>query len=112
MHWLELHIDTTHDGLDPVTALLSSLGIDNVMIDDEEEFRSFLEETRPHWDYVDEALEREMRGKSRVTFYLLAGGGPDRPTGAEGVPQRLRHTPAHAGKRPGRGLGDQLEAVL
>ena len=50
MHWLELHIDTTHDGLDPVTALLSSLGIDNVMIDDEEEFRSFLEETRPHWD--------------------------------------------------------------
>ena len=47
MHWLELHIDTTHDGLDPVTALLSSLGIDNVMIDDEEEFRSFLEETRP-----------------------------------------------------------------
>ena len=56
MHWLELHIDTTHDGLDPVTALLSSLGIDNVMIDDEEEFRSFLEETRPHWDYVDEAL--------------------------------------------------------
>ena len=73
MHWLELHIDTTHDGLDPVTALLSSLGIDNVMIDDEEEFRSFLEETRPHWDYVDEALEREMRGKSPVTFYLLAG---------------------------------------
>ena len=73
MDWLELHIDTTHDGLDPVTALLSSLGIDNVMIDDEEEFRSFLEETRPHWDYVDEALEREMRGKSRVTFYLLAG---------------------------------------
>ena len=73
MHWLELHIDTTHDGLDPITALLSSLGIDNVMIDDEEEFRSFLEETRPHWDYVDEALEREMRGKSRVTFYLLAG---------------------------------------
>ena len=31
MHWLELHIDTTHDGLDPVTALLSSLGIDNAV---------------------------------------------------------------------------------
>ena len=73
MHWLELHIDTNHAGLDPVTALLSSLGIDNVMIQDEEEFQSFLEENRPHWDYVDEDLEREMRGKSRVTFYLLAG---------------------------------------
>ena len=73
MHWLELQIDTTHDGLDPVTALLSSLDIDNVMIRDEEEFQEFLEETRPHWDYVDEELEREMRGKSQVTFYLLAG---------------------------------------
>ena len=73
MHWLELHIDTNHAGLDPVTALLSSLGIDNVMIQDEEEFQSFLEENRPHWDYVDEDLEREMRGKSQVTFYLLAG---------------------------------------
>ena len=73
MHWLELHINTNHTGLDPVTALLSALDIDNVMIDDEEEFHAFLEETRPHWDYVDEDLEREMRGKSRVTFYLLAG---------------------------------------
>lgn len=73
MHWLELHIDTNHTGLDPVTALLSALDIDNVMIDDEEEFHAFLEENRPHWDYVDEDLEREMRGKSRITFYLLAG---------------------------------------
>ena len=73
MHWLELHIDTNHTGLDPVTALLSSLDIDNVMIDDEVEFHAFLEENRPHWDYVDEDLEREMRGKSRITFYLLAG---------------------------------------
>lgn len=73
MHWLELHIDTNHTGLDPVTALLSALDIDNVMIDDEEEFHAFLEENRPHWDYVEEDLEREMRGKSRITFYLLAG---------------------------------------
>lgn len=73
MHWLELQIDTTHAGLDPVTALLSSLGIDNVVINDEEEFQEFLEETRPHWDYVDEALEQSMRGRSQVTFYLLAG---------------------------------------
>ena len=73
MNWLELHIDTNHTGLDPVTALLSSLEIDNVVIDDEEEFRDFLEENRPHWDYVDEELEARMRGRSRITFYLLAG---------------------------------------
>lgn len=73
MNWLELHIDTNHTGLDPVSAMLSSLEIDNVVIEDEEEFQSFLEETRPHWDYVDEDLEARMRGRSRITFYLLSG---------------------------------------
>ena len=34
MNWLELHINTNHKGLDRVTALLSSLGIDSVVIDD------------------------------------------------------------------------------
>ena len=43
MKWLELHIDTTHAGLDTVEAMLSGLGIDNVVIDDETEFHDFLE---------------------------------------------------------------------
>ena len=73
MYWLEVHIDPTHTGLDPVAALLSTLEIDNLVIDDEEEFQDFLEETRPHWDYVDEDLASRMRGRSRITFYLLAG---------------------------------------
>ena len=70
MKWLELHIDTTHAGLEPVEALLSSLVIDGVVIDDEAEFQDFLENNRQYWDYVDEDLEKNMRGKSRITFYL------------------------------------------
>ena len=72
MNWLELHIDTTHAGLEPVETLLSSLGIDGVVIDDETEFQDFLENNHQYWDYVDEDLEKEMHGKSRVTFYLQA----------------------------------------
>ena len=72
MNWLELHIDTTHAGLEPVETLLSSLGIDGVAIDDETEFQDFLENNHQYWDYVDEDLEKEMQGKSRVTFYLQA----------------------------------------
>ena len=71
MKWLELHIDTTHAGLDPVTAMLSALDIDGVVIDDETDFQDFLENNRQYWDYVDEDLETSMQGKSRVTFYLL-----------------------------------------
>ena len=72
MKWLELHIDTVHAGLETVETLLSSLGIDGVVIDDETEFQDFLENNHQYWDYVDEDLEKQMQGKSRVTFYLEA----------------------------------------
>ena len=52
--------------------LLSSLGIDGVVIDDETEFQDFLENNHQYWDYVDEGLEKKMQGASRVTFYLAA----------------------------------------
>ena len=71
MKWLELHIDTTHAGLDIVVAMLSALDIDGVVIDDEAEFQDFLENNQQYWDYVDEDLEKSMQGKSRITFYLL-----------------------------------------
>ena len=80
MNWLELHINTNHKGLDPVTALLSSLGIDSVVIDDETDFQEFLENNHQYWDYVDEDLEKQMAGKSRITFYL-----EDAPAAAETV---------------------------
>ena len=73
MKWLEVHIDTNHAGLEAVETMLSALGIDGVVIDDETEFEDFLENNRQCWDYVDEDLRREMRGKSRVTFYLAEG---------------------------------------
>ena len=73
MKWLEVRIDTVHGGLETVETLLSSLGIDGVVIDDEGEFQDFLENNHQYWDYVDEDLEAQMKGKSRVTFYLESG---------------------------------------
>ena len=72
MEWLELHIDTNHAGLDVVETFLSAHGIDGVVIDDETDFQSFLENNRQYWDYVDEDLEKSMQGRSRITFYLQA----------------------------------------
>lgn len=70
MKWLELHIDTNHQGLEMVEAFLSGQGIDNVVISDETEFQEFLQENRKSWDYVDEELLERQKGVSRVTFYL------------------------------------------
>ena len=59
MEWLELKIDTSPSGLDAVTALLEQQGITGVIIDDEADFKDFLEHNRQYWDYVDEDLLRE-----------------------------------------------------
>ena len=56
MKWLELKIDAAPAGLDPVSALLEDLGITGLVIDDEGDFRDFLEHNRAYWDYVDDAV--------------------------------------------------------
>ena len=70
MDWLELRIDTSHAGLDAVTDMLEQQGVTGVMIDDEADFQSFLENNRQCWDYVDDDLLARKKGVSRVTFYL------------------------------------------
>jgi len=70
MDWIQLNIDTTSAGIDPVTELLEEQGVTGVMIDDECEFKDFLENNHQYWDYVDDALYEEKRGVSRVTFYV------------------------------------------
>lgn len=70
MKWLALHIDTVPAGLEPVESALSALGIDSLVIEDEADFRRFLEQNTQYWDYVDEELDRSMAGKCRITFYV------------------------------------------
>ena len=70
MKWLAVHIDASPSGLEPVEAALSALGIDGLVIEDETDFRRFLEQNKQYWDYVDEELDRSMTGKCRVTFYV------------------------------------------
>jgi len=69
MKWLAIHIDTVPAGLEPVETVLSALGIDSLVIEDETDFRRFLEQNTQYWDYVDEELDRSMSGKCRITFY-------------------------------------------
>ena len=70
MKWLELHLDTQPAGIDPVSELLGDYGIDSLVIDEEEDFKNFLENNHQYWDYVDEDLLKEKHGKCRITFYL------------------------------------------
>ena len=70
MQWLELTIQTSSGGLTMLEDRLTALGFDSFQEDDEQEFHTFLEDTRPYWNYVDEELMQSMSGKSQVRLYL------------------------------------------
>ena len=68
--WLEVAINTTPERLDEVTARLTAAGMTGLVIEDEGEFQQFLEQNRQYWDYVDQELLDQMKGVTRVKFYV------------------------------------------
>ena len=45
-------------------------GVNGLVLEEEGDFRRFLEENRQYWDYVDEELLERMKGVCRVKFYV------------------------------------------
>ena len=70
MDWLEITIETTSDGIDPVCGALMNAGINGFVIEDESEFHDFLEENRKIWDYVDEELLKSKQKPTCVKVYV------------------------------------------
>lgn len=70
MKWLEVRIDTCHAGLEAVETFLSVQGIDDVVIDDSEEFRALAQDDAARWGGADEAPAAQKAGDARVSFYL------------------------------------------
>lgn len=67
---LEVIVNTTTAELEETIAQLSGGGMDQIIIEEEEDFKAFLEEHRQYWDYVDDALLESMKGVARVKFYV------------------------------------------
>lgn len=70
MAWLEITINTEPGSVNTLAANLTALGFEDLCIEDQREFETFLEENREYWDYIDEGLEERLRGLSRVKLYL------------------------------------------
>ena len=70
LKWLEVAVETTADALDSVAARLTMNGVNGLVLEEEGDFRRFLEENRQYWDYVDEELLERMKGVCRVKFYV------------------------------------------
>ena len=70
MAWLEITIDTASREVEAVAQALTARGFSDLVIEDQQEFEAFLDENRAYWDYIDESLQQQLRGLSRIKLYL------------------------------------------
>ena len=70
MAWLEITVKTTSDKIDSVVTALTAGGFSDLLIEDQEEFETFLDKNREYWDYIDEELQEKLQGLSNIKLYL------------------------------------------
>ena len=70
MAWLEITVDIPQGGVDEAAAVLTAGGFSDLVIEDQSQFESFLEDNREYWDYIDETLQKQLQGLSRIKLYL------------------------------------------
>ena len=80
--WLEIILDAKAQELDDICARLIANGVPGLVTEEEGEFQAFLEENRQYWDYVDDGLMEQMKGVSRVKFYVTDEAAHPIPGGA------------------------------
>ena len=70
MAWLEITIDTDSKRINSVATQLTARGFADLVIEDQEEFETFLEGNRDYWDYIDEEFQQKLQGLSHIKVYL------------------------------------------
>ena len=70
-NWIEIFIETTKEGFEPVSGIIYQCGITGVMIEDADDFEEFLENPARDWDYIeDELVEQKHNAKNGITFFV------------------------------------------
>ena len=70
MAWLEITIDTTAEKINSVVTVLTAKGFSDLVIEDQQEFESFLEDNRAYWDYIDEKFIAEVTEDYEIFDYV------------------------------------------
>ena len=70
MVWLEFIIGTDSKRIDSVATALTAQGFSDLVIEDQQEFETFLDENRAYWDYIDEDFQQKLQGLSHIKIYL------------------------------------------
>ena len=70
MRYIEVTLNTPKEELDLRCEQMAALGAGGFVIENEEDFRDFLEHNHQYWDYVDKELADSFSGVSRIKCYL------------------------------------------
>lgn len=71
MRYIEVCLDTPPQLIDERCEALAALGAEGFVIENEDDFKDFLENNKQYWDYVDKELEDSYSGVSRIKLYLM-----------------------------------------
>lgn len=70
MRYIEVSVNTPAEKIDLRCQEMADMGAGGFVIENEEDFRNFLENNHQYWDYVDQELEDKFKGLSRIKCYL------------------------------------------
>ena len=70
MRWIEVCVNTPEELIDERCEAMAAMGAGGFVIENESDFRDFLENNHQYWDYVDKELEDKFKGVSRIKCYL------------------------------------------
>ena len=62
MTYWEITVKTTPQSIEPLAAVLTQGGFDDLVLEDQQELESFLDQNKAYWDYIDEALQEKLQG--------------------------------------------------
>lgn len=71
MKYIELKIHVSHEGIEQITALMLSKGIDQLTIDDPADFDDILNKKNEYgWDYIEDELKNDLDREPAVLVYF------------------------------------------
>ena len=70
MRYIEVTVNTPGEEIDARCQEMADMGAGGFVIENEEDFKDFLEQNHQYWDYVDDELENQYAGVSRIKCYL------------------------------------------
>ena len=70
MRYIEVTVNTPKEEIDARCEQMAVMGAGGFVIENEDDFKEFLEHNHQYWDYVDEELSSQFAGVSRIKCYL------------------------------------------